>query len=67
VHWSPNLLYFIPIGFIGAYTTFSTFELEAFSSVRMGDVLMALLYVILSVTLGFMAVWLGVLTGKTLA
>jgi fluoride ion exporter CrcB/FEX len=33
----------------------------------MGDVLMALLYVILSVTLGFMAVWLGVLTGKTLA
>jgi CrcB protein len=66
-HWSPNLLYFIPIGFIGAYTTFSTFELEAFRSVRTGDVLMALLYVVLSVTLGFMAVWLGVLTGKTLA
>ena len=66
-HWSPNLLYFIPIGFIGAYTTFSTFELEAFRSVRTGDVLMTLLYVVLSVTLGFMAVWLGVLTGKTLA
>jgi CrcB protein len=66
-HWSPNLLYLIPIGFIGAYTTFSTFELEAFHNFRTGDVLMALLYVVLSVTVGFIAVWLGVLTGKTLA
>jgi CrcB protein len=64
-NWSPNLLYLIPIGFIGAYTTFSTFELEAFRSVRSGDVLLALLYVILSVTVGYMAVWLGVVTGKT--
>jgi len=66
-HWTPNLLYLIPIGFIGAYTTFSTFELEAFRNVRTGDVLMALLYVLLSVTVGFVAVWLGVLTGKTFA
>ena len=66
-HWSPNLLYLIPIGFIGAYTTFSTFEFEAFRSVRAGDLLLALLYVTLSVIVGFIAVWLGVLTGKTLA
>jgi fluoride exporter len=66
-HWNPNLLYLIPIGFIGAYTTFSTFELEAFRNVRTGEVLMALLYVVLSVTVGFVAVWLGVLTGKMLA
>src|ERR1700675_1701175 len=66
-HWSPNLLYLIPIGFIGAYTTFSTFELEAFRSARDGDLLLALLNVILSVTLGFIAVWLGVVTGRTLA
>jgi fluoride exporter len=65
-HWSPNLLYLIPIGFIGAYTTFSTFELEAFRSVRSDDLLLAFLYVILSVTVGFIAVWLGVVTGKTL-
>src|SRR5271169_3593082 len=64
--WSPNLLYLIPIGFIGAYTTFSTFELEAFRSVRSGDLLLALLYVVLSVTVGFIAVWLGVITGRTL-
>jgi CrcB protein len=64
--WSPNLLYLIPIGFIGAYTTFSTFELEAFRSVRNGDLFLALLNVLLSVTLGFIAVWLGVVTGRTL-
>jgi CrcB protein len=64
-HWSPNLLYLIPIGFIGAYTTFSTFELEAFRSVRSGDLLLALLNVILSVIVGFIAVWLGVIAGRT--
>ncbi|HEV7967133.1 MAG TPA: fluoride efflux transporter CrcB [Candidatus Acidoferrales bacterium] len=64
--WSPNLLYLIPIGFIGAYTTFSTFELEAFRSARNGDLFLALLNVVLSVALGFIAVWLGVVTGKTL-
>jgi fluoride exporter len=65
-HWSPNLLYLIPIGFIGAYTTFSTFELEVFRSARSGDLLLALLYLVLSVTVGFIAVWLGVVTGQTL-
>jgi CrcB protein len=64
--WSPNWLYLIPIGFIGAYTTFSTFELEAFRSVRTGDLLLALLYVTSSVAVGFIAVWLGVLAGRTL-
>jgi CrcB protein len=63
-HWSPNLLYLVPIGFIGAYTTFSTFELEAFRSVRSGDVLVAFLNVILSVSVGFFAVWLGVIAGR---
>ena len=66
-HWSPNWRYLIPIGFIGAYTTFSTFEYETFHSVQDGELLMAGLNVILSVVIGFIAVWLGVITGRTIS
>lgn len=66
-HWNPNLLYLIPIGFIGAYTTFSTFVFEALHSLRSGDLLLALSYVVLSVCVGFVAVWLGILSGRALA
>ena len=66
-HWSPNWRYLVPIGFIGAYTTFSTFEYETFRSVQDGELLMAGLNVILSVVIGFIAVWLGVITGRTIS
>jgi len=65
-HWNMSWRYLIPIGFIGAYTTFSTFELEAFESMRDGQILIAFLNVALSVAIGFIAVWLGVITGRTL-
>ena len=65
-HWNMSWRYLIPIGFIGAYTTFSTFELEAFESMRDGQILIASLNVALSVVIGFIAVWLGVITGRTL-
>jgi fluoride exporter len=65
-HWSPNWRYLIPIGFIGGYSTFSTFEYESFRVFQDGELLMAALNVVLSVTLGFFAVWLGVITGRTI-
>jgi fluoride exporter len=65
-HWSANWRYLIPIGFIGAYTTFSTFELEAFQSLRDADLFFAFLNVFLSVVVGFIAVWLGVITGRSI-
>jgi len=65
-HWSPNLSYLVPIGFIGGYTTFSTFELETFRSFHEGDMLFGLMNVALSVALGFVAVWLGVIAGRNL-
>jgi fluoride exporter len=66
-HWSPNWRYLIPIGFIGAYTTFSTFEFETFRSLEGGQVLLAMLNVVLSICLGFLGVWLGVITGRAVA
>jgi len=63
-HWSANWKYLIPIGFIGAYTTFSTFEYETFRVLQDGELLIAFLNVVLSVVVGFFAVWLGVVAGR---
>lgn len=66
-HWSPNWRYLIPVGFIGAYTTFSTFEYETFRVMQEGELSMALLNIFLSVLVGFVAVWLGVIAGRLTA
>ena len=58
--------YLIPIGFIGAYTTFSTFEYETLRTAQDGQILMAFANVSLSVIAGFAAVWVGVVVGRAL-
>ena len=58
---NPNWRLGVTVGFIGAYTTFSTFEYEL--SV-MGFSLMYLVLVIGSVAAGYGAVWLGIRLGQ---
>ncbi len=61
----PEWRFLIPIGFVGAYSTFSTFEWETFSNLQTGAFLIAALYVVLSCFLGLVAVWCGVLLART--
>jgi fluoride exporter len=56
---NPSWRFFIPIGFIGAYSTFSTYEWETFSTLRTGAFFMAALYAVSSLFLGLVAVWAG--------
>ncbi|MDH3271097.1 MAG: fluoride efflux transporter CrcB [Gemmatimonadota bacterium] len=56
---SAQLRQFIAIGFLGSFTTFSTFSYEAVALVRAGDLLRAGGYAAGSVLLGVAAVLLG--------
>jgi CrcB protein len=48
-------------GFLGGYTTFSSFEYDGYLAARAGQPLTALAYLAGSVIAGCAAVWLGVL------
>jgi CrcB protein len=65
-HLNPNWRYLVPIGFIGAYTTFSTFEYETMRSVQDGQLATGALYVTASVVVGFVCVWAGAAAGRAL-
>jgi len=56
---NPQWRMFFVIGFLGAYTTFSTFEYETGALLRDSEWLMAALNVVLSVIVGFVALKLG--------
>lgn len=64
--WPPSRYVrpFLAIGFLGAYTTFSTFMVESDLLVKDGAADIALLYVLASLVVGFVAVYLGIVTGR---
>jgi CrcB protein len=64
---NPAWRFLIPIGFVGAYSTFSTFEWETFSSLQTGAFIIAALYVVLSFVLGLVGVWCGVLVARAVS
>jgi CrcB protein len=56
---NPNWRLLLVIGFLGGYTTFSSFEYDTLLAVQSGVMWIGLLNVIGSVVLGYLAVWLG--------
>jgi CrcB protein len=62
---NPNWRLLLVVGFLGGYTTFSSFEWETLGMMRDGARWLALLNVAGSVVIGYLAVWLGsVVAGK---
>jgi CrcB protein len=57
----------ITIGFLGAYTTFSTLSLETYRLLDRGHVALATAYALGSLVAGLAAVTAGVLVGRVLA
>lgn len=49
----------LTVGVLGGFTTFSSFGWETFSMANDGQGLRAMMNMLLSITLGFLAVWLG--------
>ncbi len=58
---------FLGTGVIGAYTTFSTYTVEADLLVRDGHALLAIGYVLASLLAGLVAVWLGIYAGTAIS
>lgn len=56
----------IAYGFIGAYTTYSTFMLDSLKLANAGTAYLAFLNIFASLIFGLLAVYLGAYTGKIL-
>lgn len=54
------------IGFLGAFTTFSTFSIETLLLIENGEAMKAGLNVLLSVGICLFATWMGMLIGRQL-
>ena len=63
---SPELRSGILTGFLGGFTTFSTFSMESVLLVEQGYILRAILYMALSTTLGFIAAFGGAYLARNL-
>lgn len=64
---NPAWRFLVPIGFVGAYSTFSTYEWETLATLRSGAFLLASLYAFSSFFFGLAAVWCGALIAEVIS
>lgn len=65
-HLSPNWRFLIVVGFLGGYTTFSSFQWETLNLMKDGSRWLGFLNGFGSLVVGYAAVWLGaIVAGKT--
>ena len=60
----PNMRIFLFVGFLGSFTTFSTFALESLNYLRDNNAKIAIMNMIISNILGIILVFLGILISK---
>lgn len=64
---NPAWRFLIPVGFIGAYSTFSTFEWEVWNDFTAGAFWIGILYMVVSLVGGLIAVALGTAAARSMA
>ena len=57
----------IAVGFVGAYTTFSTYMFESDRMLSEGQALRGMVYIVSSIVIGLIAVRLGVILGQRMS
>ena len=65
--WPETATIPIAVGFLGAYTTFSTFSYETFTLARTDRAALAMVYVAVSVSVGFLAAGAGYAFARKIA
>jgi len=63
---SDNLRMAVIVGFLGAFTTFSTFEMEIYGLINDRQIAMALAYLVLSVVVGFVSLLAGIQLARSI-
>ena len=64
--FSESINSFIGIGFLGAFTTFSTFSVQTLELLESGSLLKAFLNIFLNITLCLLGAWGGFTAGRLL-
>ena len=63
---SPEFRAILLIGFLGSFTTFSTFSMETLSLIEQAQLLKAAVNIVASVALCLLATWIGVIVARSI-